>query len=482
MSLSTKVTLSFIAGTLAAMIAWVIIDFNGFFVLSQGKGSVEQIVREQSFLGGIFGLLVGLALGFVNGLSTGISRLIRRDMLWGAGIGLVGGVLGLFFGQMLFGPLYRDPNAPLPNLGLGPLFFIWDVFVRALGWSLIGLILGTSQGFAIRSSKAVRHGAIGGFIGGFLGGMLFEVVPYVLPPLPEGSRAPSVIARGISMPITGGAIGLFIGLVETLMKQAWIRVVKGRNEGREYVISKDRITIGRDELSDIGLFGDRNIAPLHAVIEKQDGRYVLIDGGSPIGTVVNGQRVTTDTLRDGDVIEIGSMRLEFHEKATASKFTMPVDSVEKPPVQIPTMPGICPFCGSKKDPVTGACACTLGPSQPSQPSEAQYSDLTAAPLTESKAGIPRLTGISGSYAGQTFSLNPFGPTTIGREVGRDIRLELDTTVSRKHGRIENEGGTFIVYDEGSSNGTMVNGVRVTRQQLKPGDIVQFGAATFKFEQ
>jgi len=72
--------------------------------------------------------------------------------------------------------------------------------------------------------------------------------------------------------------------------------------------------------------------------------------------------------------------------------------------------------------------------------------------------------------------------TVGREPDRSIQLPTDTTVSRKHARIANEGGAFVVYDEGSSNGTTVNGVRITRQQLVSGDGVEFGSSAFRFEQ
>ena len=44
-------------------------------------------------------------------------------------------------------------------------------------------------------------------------------------------------------------------------------MVLGRNEGKEYLLAKPVTTIGRSELSDIGLYGDPSIAPTHAVIE-----------------------------------------------------------------------------------------------------------------------------------------------------------------------------------------------------------------------
>ncbi|MCX6375662.1 MAG: FHA domain-containing protein [Armatimonadetes bacterium] len=475
MSLNSKVIMSFLAGTFSAVLAWVVIDFNGVYRIPPGGGSNTflELFSHQAIIGAIFGSFVGIGIGLVNGLSTGSGKIVQRNVTWGAVVGLAGGLLGIFFGQMLFGTLYKNPSSAATLSVIAPLIFVWDVIVRALGWGLIGLFIGLVQGLPSGSSRAAKHGALGGLIGGLVGGSLFEIVPYVLPP---GIEDVGVVSRGISMTVTGASIGFFIGLVEALLKQAWIRVVLGRNEGKEYVISKPRTTIGRDELSDIGLFGDRNISPLHATIEVQNGRHVLHDAGAQIGTSVSGQRMTSHILRDGDLIEIGSMKLEFHEKATASRVPRPVD-VPKPPVQIPTTTGICPFCGTKKDPNTGACACSVG----GQPGAQQPPVSTMQTPMPSGAG-PRLVGVSGPYAGQPFPLSPSQTITVGREPGRDVQLPMDSTVSRKHARIENEGGAFVVYDEGSSNGTAVNGMRVTRQQLAPGDTVEFGNSVFRFEQ
>jgi pSer/pThr/pTyr-binding forkhead associated (FHA) protein len=472
MSLSTRVTLSFIAGAFSGLLAWILIDFNGVWRLSPSAstGSFGQIFAQQAVVGVIFGICVGVAIGVVNGLSAGSRRVLARNILWGLGVGLGGGLVGLYFGQLFFGALYQLPERMFPLSGLGPLFFIWNVMIRAIGWSLIGLFLGLAQGIPSGSKKASRHGAIGGFIGGFIGGTLFEVVPWALP---FGAQS-GIMSRGISMTITGAAIGLFIGLAETLLKQAWVRVVQGRNEGREYIISKQRTTIGRDELSDIGLFGDRSVSPLHAVIEHQNGRHILRDAGSQIGVTINGQRVTEQMLRDGDSIGVGSMRLDFHEKATASKIAKPSDESPKPAVRIPAQTGICPFCGGRKDPATGDCACSVG-GQPGVSPE----QMPAAPFP---ATGPHFIGTVGPYAGQIFDLSTSGETTVGRDPSRTIQLSMDTTVSRLHAHIANEGGDFVVYDDGSSNGTTVNGMRVNRQQLVSGDTVSFGTSAFRFVQ
>ena len=75
-----------------------------------------------------------------------------------------------------------------------------------------------------------------------------------------------------------------------------------------------------------------------------------------------------------------------------------------------------------------------------------------------------------------FPLDPNDPEiTIGR-VGCDIILD-NPQVSRFHAQIDRvPGGTVVLRDMGSTNGTFVNGQRVTAPVvLKPGDVIQIGA-------
>lgn len=483
MSLIRKVFLSLVFATAGALIAWVLVDFNGFHNLSQSSNA--EMLRDQLYVGAVFGLMIGIAMGAVNGLSSGSMTRLFRNLGWGALVGLVGGLLGMIVGQQVYGGIHKSENT-LPMLG--PFQFIGNMIARSVGWALIGLFIGMSQGFADGSAKTRRHGVIGGCIGGFLGGTLFEITPYILP---ANVHNVSVVCRGIGMTVTGAFIGFFIGLVENLMKQAWIRVVKGRNEGREYIISKPRVTIGRNELADIGLFGDSSIAPVHAVIEEiAGGRHILKDGGSPTGTVVNSQKIDEHLLRDGEAIQIGSMRLEFFEKATAGRVQKPsTDVASKPAPQIPTEPDKCPFCGNKKDAATGTCACTFTgkpvatatvPPAPSWPPPAPTPEPDAT-FAYPNASV-RLVGLSGPYTGKVFPLPPVGAVSIGRSDHQGIQLSLDTTISRKHGRIVSEGGIYVIYDDGSANGTKVNGIQVARQELRSGDSVTFGSSTFRFEE
>ncbi len=103
----------------------------------------------------------------------------------------------------------------------------------------------------------------------------------------------------------------------------------------------------------------------------------------------------------------------------------------------------------------------------------------AAPTAVATAG-PRLVGSQGVYAGHIFEIT--SPSmVIGREADNPIPLPNDGTSSRRHATISQVNGGYSIRDEGSSNGTFVNGARVTEQTLSPGDEIQIGGTKFRFE-
>jgi hypothetical protein len=74
-----------------------------------------------------------------------------------------------------------------------------------------------------------------------------------------------------------------------------------------------------------------------------------------------------------------------------------------------------------------------------------------------------------------------GRNVIGRGTEADIRLP-DTGVSRKHVDVVLDSGTAICEDLGSTNGTLVNGRRITRQPLADGDVIRIGHSVLVYRQ
>jgi pSer/pThr/pTyr-binding forkhead associated (FHA) protein len=73
-------------------------------------------------------------------------------------------------------------------------------------------------------------------------------------------------------------------------------------------------------------------------------------------------------------------------------------------------------------------------------------------------------------------------TQIGRDgLRNDIVLD-DSAVSAEHVKIRLERRHFVLYDQGSTNGTLVNGRRVQKQTLMDNDEIRMGHARLIFKE
>jgi len=97
------------------------------------------------------------------------------------------------------------------------------------------------------------------------------------------------------------------------------------------------------------------------------------------------------------------------------------------------------------------------------------------------APVARLEFILGPMANQTLPLNE-EVTTIGSVAGNTVVL-ADPAVSRKHAGIRKIDTNYELADLGSTSGVYVNGHKVPKKTLEPGDIIRVGntEAVFKRE-
>lgn len=469
-SIAGRVIVFVLAGFVAGLLTWFISDLSGFVHIGDSVGSLTP--REAAgywivFMawGGFIGVLLGIADALLSGGGVEWPKVIGLGLL----VGIVSGVVGGAFGMTLFGPLYAFPAR-------NPLDFLRNVIARAIGWACIGALAGTSSGWRKGSVRVGRNGLIGGFIGGILGGGTFEIIPYLMPGL-----RPGPVSRLFGFTITGAMIGLFIALVQELMKEAWIRVVVGRNEGKEILIEKGETRIGRAELSDVPLFGDTNVAKNHAVLVAQgDGRFLLRDlGASNVGVLVNGERISGEKpVRNGDQIQIASKLLIFHERYTKER-TAPAPKDVAAPKTLPRSVEMGGLPSLSDLPQAGG----VGPGGPLAPNNGGigggFAVSSGSPIIGGGQGF-RLIATAGPHNGAAFPARP--GVVIGRDPGGDIPLPSDTKASRSHARLVADGAGIAIEDMGSTNGTYVNGQRVTgRQALVAGDTVVIGMTSLRME-
>jgi len=121
--------------------------------------------------------------------------------------------------------------------------------------------------------------------------------------------------------------------------------------------------------------------------------------------------------------------------------------------------------------------------EPSAPSPATSTPETpAAPpvLTVVHDAFDRPPAIITLPAGQRVEIRE-GHYVLGRNLECDIVLN-DSNVSRRHAEFTCAAGEVAVRDLGSTNGTRVNGVLVTGEQiLQHGDVIGFGSVQITFE-
>lgn len=126
------------------------------------------------------------------------------------------------------------------------------------------------------------------------------------------------------------------------------------------------------------------------------------------------------------------------------------------------------------------------PAKPEPPQKIMLgADATPEPLSAIAPVTAPVVSTTGpslvSADGTVIPLMP-GETIVGREVGVGLSLPNESTLSRRHATLTLNSGQVTVRDEGSTNGTFLNGAKVEMPMtLRPGDTVQFGAVRFRYE-
>ena len=120
-------------------------------------------------------------------------------------------------------------------------------------------------------------------------------------------------------------------------------IVEGPGRGQRFVLGNDPVRIGRDPTNDL-IVDDTRASRHHAeVIPLGDDSWLLRDGGSRNGTLLNDEIVDRTILEPGDVIGIGDCRIAVHAvQEHLSTFSLKIDpeSLQKrlrenaPPTQV----------------------------------------------------------------------------------------------------------------------------------------------------
>lgn len=285
-----------LAGVLGGLVTWLIaIEYFSFTYYATTELH-DQIIFETALFAAILGGVICSALSAVEGMTSKVFAKTLSGMLKGAIIGFFGGFFGAVIGHYFYDSLE----------GVQVDSELTHYILRGLFWSFVGFFIGIGQGVGSGGGKKIVNGLIGGSVGGFVGGFLFDYF-FLIFTSAEFSGFFAIIVFGLS-------VGLAIGLVHEMRKEAWLKVLEGATIGKEYVIQSDKTIIGSSPKCDIVLIRDPEIMPTHAEIILGNNVYVITDLYGSNGLMVGNRKVSRGQIKNGDIIKIGSYQMRFHEK------------------------------------------------------------------------------------------------------------------------------------------------------------------------
>jgi pSer/pThr/pTyr-binding forkhead associated (FHA) protein len=413
-----------ILGALAGLVTWLVSEPFARTAANHGVRAGSTTFSVGSFYGWFAHMMLGATIvGFVS-LSVSLERMrVGKALLWGLAALVLGGFLGWLSdsqSDQLCIRLLRSGAIP-PHLAAT---LIWH-FAVAMSLA-VGIAVCTQP--TVDRVLRLLAGGVGAALGSFMAPLSLVMA---LARGGGGGWQPYEPSRLVDHVVMGLILGLCVGLGETLLTSARLRLILGRNEGRDFLIGGRLNRLGSAEGIEVPLFGDPAVAPVHAQIWQQDGRWLIQDAGAPSGTWVNGQRIGQAWLQGGETIQVGSFSLVFLLK---------------------------------------------GQNAPAYfaPAPAPVVAKVVAPV------VPVLSHRLIDGFGSIYDL-PTGAGEIGREATVAVGLVHDGLVSRRHARVTVAGDRAVVEDLGSRNGTSVNGEQVAGpRELRDGDVIEVGASRLTY--
>jgi len=302
-------------GAIGGLLAWAVA------ALISSVGIQQQGVPSSDFV-------AALAIGaFVGGFTCGFADRLSGDRLdwWpvatGIGIGIVAAALAVLIQTAVVASLGRS----FPDLA------------RLTSWVVLGSLVGF--GLGLRWIKENRfkapYGLAGGLVGGGLSGLLFTVF---------GSHGPDFV-QALAFVLTGASIAFGVALAPILVRHGLLQFIssgdsraqsklsranKGEwllEQGQSYTIGSQEQEVSGGWHGNVIFIPDAAVAPRHAVLFGQRGRFYLArhpDTGGQAGLArfvlrLRGRTlVKAGELRDSDDILVGRTALRFAARAAAN--------------------------------------------------------------------------------------------------------------------------------------------------------------------
>jgi len=210
----------------------------------------------QESLARVSGWTAWLALGAAIAIAIGQFLLVKRRSFPFLQMGKIAigaafaGFLAGGAGQVLYSMLSFLPSA--------------DTWVRVAAWALLGCILGRGMALIIPNLEP-KKSMIGGALGAAIGALAFLFVSQAIA---------DSMGRLTGAVLVGAALGLCVGMVELLFREAWLTVAYGPNEIITVTLGREPVRIGSETNSTVYVANSKG---LNQVYTLENGRLTCLD-------------------------------------------------------------------------------------------------------------------------------------------------------------------------------------------------------------
>lgn len=265
-----------------------------------------------------------------------------------------------------------------------------------------------------------------------------------------------------------------------MQPKAELEFVDGDRSGEVIALEQGRTVIGR-QVGDL-LIEDKEISSIHAIISYERGGWYVMDLGSTNGVFVDEQVKLEARLSDGMVLRFGQTRANFRlPEGDASGPSRPPDLLAGGAhSDLMTMPHVEPGDTVRDEPSAQARSAVVAANANTQPSPVIRSDggELFAGIGDAPAVQVTLEILEGADASEVRRFTQES-ILIGR-LNTDLVVR-DSDVSRRHTIIEVfDASQIYLRDLNSTNGTFVNGRRVSSIRLRNGDQIRLGRCLLRF--
>lgn len=91
-----------------------------------------------------------------------------------------------------------------------------------------------------------------------------------------------------------------------------LHLMHGPDSPRTFLLTREEMVVGRSEKADIQV-DSTDLSRLHLLLRREHGQYTVLDLDSRNGVYLNGLRIHSAVLHEGDNLQLGSVVLVFHE-------------------------------------------------------------------------------------------------------------------------------------------------------------------------